>query len=543
MKSLLFVCLCVSLTQAACLFSSSERDESLSVFGENNSDASVDARDGSKDAQDELEDVPDEPADVRDEVKDIPDVQDECFAILGVSCDSFDEAYIKASNAGTGDFFGYALSLSGDTLAVGAYNESSNGIQGDDSLNNSGAVYVFERKQNGWVQTAYLKASNPGTEDSFGHALSLSGDTLAVGAYGEGSSATGINGSQDNDDVSASGAVYVFTRNNGQWAQQAYIKASNTGKDDSFGYAVSLDEDTLAVGAYGESSAATGIDGDQSANSKTNSGAVYVFTRNNGQWAQQAYIKASNPDMGDQFGFVVDLEQDTLVVGANLEDSAATGIDGDQSDDSRKNSGAVYVFTRNNGQWAQQAYIKPSQTEAEDFFGKHLSLDGDALAVGADGRGQAQGQGLGNTGGVYVFRRDQQGWTQEVFIAPTIFSLNDYFGNAVALEGDLLAVGAYNEGGGSEGIAGDARDNSRLSSGAVYLWERKSNGSWSQKAYIKSSNTDANDFFGEALTMERGRLVVGAPGEDSNDQRINGNQRSNSAGESGAVYVRRIAPQ
>ena len=105
-----------------------------------------------------------------------------------------------------------------------------------------------------------------------------------------------------------------------------------------------MDGDTLAVGAIQEDSSATGINGDQADNSASDSGAVYVFTRDaSGVWSQQAYVKASNTEARDFFGSVA-VDGDTLAVGANVEDSSATGIDGDQADNSAAGSGAAYVF-------------------------------------------------------------------------------------------------------------------------------------------------------------------------------------------------------
>jgi len=99
------------------------------------------------------------------------------------------------------------------------------------------------------------------------------------------------------------------------------------------------------VGATGEASAATGIDGNQGDNSASASGAVYVFTRTNGVWNQQAYVKASNTEARDLFGFSLAIGGDTLAVGALFEASAATGINGNQSDNSAPSSGAAYVFS------------------------------------------------------------------------------------------------------------------------------------------------------------------------------------------------------
>ena len=167
-----------------------------------------------------------------------------------------------------------------------------------------------------------------------------------------------MNGDQADNSLSSSGAAYVFTRDaSGVWSQQAYIKASNTGNRDEFGYSVAVDGDTLAVSAPFEDNNATGVNGDQARNFAPDSGAVYAFTRDaSGVWSQIAYIKASNTEGFDRFGWSVALNGDTLAIGALFENSTATGVNGDQADNSAVQSGAVYVFTRNpSGVWSQQA--------------------------------------------------------------------------------------------------------------------------------------------------------------------------------------------
>ena len=215
-------------------------------------------------------------------------------------------------------------------------------------------------------QLAYLKASNAEGADHFacggslpahiGNALAMSGDgtTMAVGAPHESSAARGINGNQNDNSLYNSGAVYVYVRQGNTWTQQAYIKASNPGRSDTFGLSLALSRDgnTLAVAAPWESSAATGVNGNQSDDSIPQAGAVYVFTRAGNAWSQHAYLKASNTGRrgagddieGDQFGFSVALSADgsTLAVGAISEDSHATGINGAEADDSVASSGAVY---------------------------------------------------------------------------------------------------------------------------------------------------------------------------------------------------------
>src|SRR5262249_17916495 len=111
---------------------------------------------------------------------------------------------------------------------------------------------------------------------------------------------------------------------------------------------LSTDGSTLAVGAPQESSAATGVGGDQTSNAASWAGAVYVLTRTGTTWSQQAYVKASNTQAADEFGFAVTLAGDgsTLVVGAPTEDSNATGVGGDPSNNAAPDSGAAYVFTR-----------------------------------------------------------------------------------------------------------------------------------------------------------------------------------------------------
>jgi len=410
--------------------------------------------------------------------------------IVRQSLQSFaQQAYVKASNTEASDSFGFSVALSGDTLAVGAYLEDSNGTgvnsgaQADNSVGSSGAVYVFTRSNGVWSQQAYLKASNTGAGDQFGQSLALSGDTLAVGAGGEDSNGIGVNSGAQADNLGInSGAVYVFTRSNGVWNQQAYVKASNTGGSDRFGASVALSGDTLAVGAYLEDSNGTGVNGGaQADNSASLSGAVYVFTRSNSVWSQQAYVKASNTGFGDRFGQSLALSGDTLAVGASFEASNGTGVNsGAQADNSAGSSGAVYVFTRSNDVWSQQAYVKASNTEFNDQFGQSLALSGDTLGVGAaqeasNGTGVNSGAQADNSvsfsGAAYVFTRSNGLWSQQAYVKASNTGSNDQFGGSLALSGDTLAVGASLERSNGTGVNGGTQaDNTASASGAVYTF-------------------------------------------------------------------------
>ena len=491
--------------------------------------------------------------------------------------------YFKASNTQQNDVFGRSVALSsdGNTLAVGAVGESSNatGIDGDQANNAApaaGAVYVYTRSGNGWLQQAYVKAPNTGAGDQFGFSVALSsdGNTLAVGAHNEDSGATGIGGNQG-DDCGAvapancatdSGAVYVYTRSGSTWTLQAYLKAPNTGAGDQFGYALGLSADgsTLAVGAYNEDSNAKGIGGNPvddcaagvATNCASNSGAAYVYTRSGSTWAPQVtYLKASNTEAVDQFGIAVALSGDgnTLAVGAINEASSAKGTMAtvaDQANNGAPFAGATYVYTRSGGTWSQQAYVKATNTNAVDKFGSSVALsnDGNTLAVGAVGeasnatdvdRDQTNNDAA-FSGAVYVYTRTGGIWTPRAYVKASNTEAADQFGFAVALssDGNTLAVGAVNEAGGATAINGNQTDNSANFAGAVYVFSRVA-GAWAQQAYVKASNTQTIDQFGAsvALSSDGNTLAVAALNEAGNGSGINGNQADNSASLAGAVYL------
>ena len=180
------------------------------------------------------------------------------------------QAYVKASNTDADDRFGESVSMSGNRLAVGAPGE-------DGVAAVSGATYVFERTGTQWGQTGYLKASNSGAGDRFGFSVALVGDVVAVGAWSEGSNATGIDGDAENEGALSSGAGYLFRLDGDSWLHEAYVKPSNTGAGDTFGYSVALSGAALVAGAPTEDGAAVGINGDDTSNAAQTSGAIYVI--------------------------------------------------------------------------------------------------------------------------------------------------------------------------------------------------------------------------------------------------------------------------
>ena len=351
------------------------------------------------------------------------------------------------------------------------------GDESDNSLSGAGAAYIFVRSGTTWSQQAYVKSSNTGQNDHFGWVVEVSGDTVVVGAPDEDSNATGIDGNQSDNSKSAAGAVYVFVRSGTTWSQQAYVKASNTGADDKFGYAIAVSGDTVVAGALGEDSNATGIDGNESDNSAFSAGAAYVFVRSGTTWSQQAYVKASNTGFGDLFGRSVAVSGDTVVVGAYNEASNATGIEGNQSDNSKSGAGAAYVFVRSGTTWSQQAYVKASNTDAFDYFGWSVAVSGDTVVAGAfyessnatGINGNESDNSVFGSGAAYVFVRSGTTWSQQAYVKASNTDSQDTFGSSVAVSGDTVVVGALGEASNATGIDGDQGDDSAVSAGATYV--------------------------------------------------------------------------
>ncbi len=393
-------------------------------------------------------------------------------------------------------------------------------------------------------QQAYLKASNTGTNDNFGVSVAIAGDTMVIGAFNEGSNATGVNGDQSDNSADSAGAAYVFIRSGDNWSQQAYLKASNTGANDNFGISVAIENDTIVVGAFSETSNATGIDGDQNDNSAVQAGAAYVFTRSGNTWSQQAYLKASNTGAEDRFGISVDIASDTVAVSAFAEASNATGVNGDQNNNSADSAGAVYVFTRSGNIWNQQAYLKASNTGVEDRFGGFLAIADDTLVIGASGEASnATGVNSDQTdnsanvaGAAYVFTRSGDTWSQQAYLKASNTEANDQFGFSVAITGDTVVVGANSENSNATGVDGDQSDNSADTAGAAYVFTRSGN-TWSQQAYLKASNSGSHDQFGFSVAIANNTVVVGAPLETSNTTGVDGDQNDNSTAQVGAAYV------
>lgn len=379
------------------------------------------------------------------------------------------------------------------------------------------------RSSTSLAERAFVKASNTRANLRFGRSIALSADglVLAVGATGDSSNATGIGGSTTDTSAPRSGAVAIYRRatDTGAWSHEAYVKASNTETADAFGWAVALSSDgsTLTVSAPGE---------DGPANGTTDSGAVYVF-RHGTTWAQEALLRSSSSETGDGFGWSLSLSADgaTLVASAPFEDGAGNALE---------SSGAAFVFSRAGPTWSERALLRAMTPSRNLLFGRAVEISGDASTVAV----AAPTEALGGT--VTLFKGPTRAPDGQVRGANT--REDDHFGASLALSGDglLLAVGAPNESSLAVGVNPAATTVTAAASGAVYLLRRGASG-WAQEAFVKATNTHDGDVFGTsvALSADGAVLAVGAPAEDSESRGIEGNQSTLLAADSGAVFLYR----
>jgi hypothetical protein len=420
---------------------------------------------------------------------------------------------LTASDGAAGDYFGNSVSIDGDTMVVGANRDDRVGPvawNSNDTGNNTGSAYVFTRNTagdltSGWTQVAKLTADS-GEGDSFGNSVSIDGDTIVIGAYGHGEGDYGAGGPAAGYIPMDIGAAYVFTRDTAGsltsgWTQRAKLTASDGAQADMFGSSVSIDGDTVMIGAYFDDTA-----------SGTNVGSVYVFTRDTAGsltsgWTQVAKLTASDGAAYDRLGLSVSIDGDTAVFGA-------------YADDDPSNSGSAYVFTRDTAGsltsgWTQVARLTASDGAEFDEFGYRVSIDGDTIAVGANG----DDDNGSNSGSAYVFTRDTagsltSGWTQVAKLTASDGAAHDYSPGwspggmrEVAIDGDTIVVGAYG-----------TDDSFEPNSGSAYLFTRDTAGDltsgWTQVAKLTAAGGRAGDYFGWSVSIDGDTLVVGASGDD-----------------------------
>lgn len=323
---------------------------------------------------------------------------------------------LTASDGAGSDFFAQRVAVDGDTIVIGSEAD-------DDDGNSSGSAYVFTRTAGVWTEQQKLTASDAAADDWFGSAVAVEGDTLVVGAE------------RDDDNGTNSGSAYVFTRSGNVWTEQQKLTASNGNDFDFFGDTIAMDGDTIVVGARFGDLGNLFVEQDF--------GAAYVYTRNNGVWSEQQKLVASDGAKEEQFGISVAIHGDTIVVGAKLD--SANGTD----------SGSAYVFTRNGGVWTEQQKLTASDAAADDEFGESVAVYADSAVIGAWGDDDNGDQ----SGSAYLFTRSSGIWTEQAKLIASDAAAFDEFGENVAMDGDVIIVGAPRE------------DEAASAAGAVYVFE------------------------------------------------------------------------
>ncbi|MBN1798917.1 MAG: FG-GAP repeat protein [Spirochaetales bacterium] len=288
---------------------------------------------------------------------------------------------LRASDAFTDDWFGYAVAISGDYAIVAAYSEDG----GDGNpVPCCGAAYVFERNVGGvWEEKQILHASDRQDFDCFGQSVALSGSFAIVGAHFEDG---GIG-----DPTGDGGAAYVFERNGGGvWEEKQILHASDKQNMDYFGYSVALYDTHAVVGAAYEN----GGLGDPA----SNGGAAYVFERNaGGVWEDEQILHASDMQSSDYFGCSVDIHTEYLIIGANREDGGVG--------DPYSACGAAYIYELSaGGQWEEVTILHASDRQLSDYFGTSVAIDGSYALAGASIEDGGAGDFVPDCGAVYIYR-------------------------------------------------------------------------------------------------------------------------------------------
>jgi trimeric autotransporter adhesin len=315
--------------------------------------------------------------------------------------------------------------------------------------------------------------------------------------------------------------------------QEAYLKAESITKDDLFGSAVAVDGNTVVIGSPLEDSNATGVNGDWSNNLSYNSGAAFVYVRINGEWQLQAYLKPETIISDGLFGSSVAISGDVIVVGAPNNAFSNT-------------KGRAVVFRRTGNVWALEETIQGFKTEIRDQFGASVDISNNNIVVGApfeDGGsvgvgGDQNDNSVPDSGCAYVFvKTAANGWRQKAYFKSIIPGSQDYFGASVSISKDTLIVGAPNEDSNAVGVNDNPYNNRAPNSGAAFVYSRGGGaGQWSMEAYLKASNTDAEDHFGSSVSIANDGIVIGAPDEDSSGSGVNSFQ-DNGLRDSGAAYI------
>ena len=349
------------------------------------------------------------------------------------------------------DEFGTSVSISGDTLVVGA--DRADTPSGADA----GAAYVFVRSGATWTLQQKLTASDGHVDARFGYSVSVSGDSAVVGGpFGNGFAV----------------GAYVFVRSGSVWTEQQKLQPLDLGLGDQFGSAVSIAGDTAVVGSPLHDPG------------PMDAGAAYVFVRSGTTWSQQQKLTAPDAGTNDEFGHAVVVSADTVLCGAPLYDLPNMAA-----------VGSAYVFVRTGTVWSLQQKLLASDGLANAQLGTSVSIDGDTAVVGA----YLDDAPFQDTGSAYVFVRSGAAWAEQQKLVPADGGVTEKFGFAVAVQGDTAVVGTLDD-----VLAGQA-------AGSVFVFVR-AGATWSEQQQFGLLD-GSFDEFGTSVSVSGSTAVVGAPGD------------------------------
>lgn len=346
--------------------------------------------------------------------------------------------------------FGDRVAISGDTVAVRSIYENS------ERRYMLGSTCIFTRTGSTWTGQQEIENVDPNTRGTWG--VSLSGDTLAMGAF-----SWGENPFSDNE-------LRVFTRDGTTWTQTLTLSNPTERYDDAFANSFAVTSDTIAIGANGYD---YGI------------GAAYAFVRSGSTWLQQQAITSKGEYAhGDGFGRAVAISGDTAVVGVSNDD-----IDGSYS------AGSTYVFARSGDIWATKQKLNIVGTPEYAYFGRSVAMSSDTIVIGASGF-SPEGE-ESSIGAVFVYVRDGETWRQQQQLMANNWSAREYAGRAVSISGDTIALG----------IPGADRAGVE-DAGAVDVFTR-AGGVWTWQANLIAPDPIENEDFGSAMSVSSDTIVVG----------------------------------
>jgi CSLREA domain-containing protein len=348
------------------------------------------------------------------------------------------------------------------------------GIPTDDTTAgvDSGSVFVYTLDNGTWVEQPKLIPSYERENAQAGYSVAIDGDTAVVGAW------------RDTSQLgTAEGAAYVYKRAEAGWRLQQKLTSMSGIDGGSFGFSTAIDGNTIAIGAKFD----TG--------NFITSGAAYVYVFDGVSWNFQQKLVADDGFQGDELGFSIALEGNTIIAGAWKSDTAPL-----------HDSGSAYIFTRNGTVWTQQQKLAAPNAQSIDRYGASVGISGNTIVVGS----LDESPGGFNNGSAYVYVQNGNVWTEQQKLAALDGAPVDLFGASVAISGNTIAVGAYED----DDLNGVPTGISYFDSGSAYVFVRNGN-VWTEQQKLTASDGNDFDWFGYSIAIDGDTIVVGAENDDS----------------------------